>query len=356
MIRVYLYLALILSSSIIMAQNHVSVAPWDNALSYNPSVVGVHTDQSIQMNIFSGRLSPFPIPTTGVLLGPIVEDFINFDEEIPTPQNIKNSYFLGYQKTVSFREKYRFTGALQLQQYQQKRNSSQDITSLGFTFNVHYAISKRRSILNNWSLGYQFNHLVYRPNFLFTRAGYEIFLAPILSFEEYSEQFRGQGSNHAFSINYSYVRKKVTKITVGANFSSYKYKVANSVDPSFSGDIDFIYAIFTLPRVNFEWQQTIGKKLLLELRVYGSLESQAAAGIGARIFKHNLLKFLVVTSPIPIGNPNTLNTYTSVNLSLDMKRYRYILGLGVFNIRFVKFGVSYRFEDRDTSSLISLGH
>lgn len=349
-------LCLFTISANLLAQNYVGVAPWDNALSYNPSMVGAYTDQSIQMNMQTRKrtrigspvaISLFPIPNPA--------EFIGFEDNLPSPIHINRSYFLGYQKTIPIKERYRFTGGLQMQKYNQRENVSQDILNLGFTFNFHYSIAKRKSVLSHWSIGYQFNFISRTPNSYGTRNAYDEFIAPTLSYFEFREQFRNQGSNHSFSVNYSYIRKGETGISVGAVFNSYQYKVASSIDPSRTGEIKFLFSTLSLPLVNLEIQQAFKNKILLDLRVIGSSDSQIAAGLGVRMFRHNLLKLLLVTSPIPINAPDNTRGHTSLNLSLDMKRYKYILSAEVFDLSFIKAGVVYRFDDRDTSSLISIG-
>ncbi len=306
------------------------------------------------MNLFSSQNASFSIPTGASLIPTGLDGLINFEAEVPSPQEVNNSFFLSYQKTIPHKERFRFTGGLQLQRYVLNRRAAQNVTSLGFTFNVHTSVSKRKSNLIHWSVGYQFNALVHTPNEFVIRNSFEQYTSPTISLEEYRDQFRDTGWNHSFSVNYSYIRKRETSISLGFIFNEYTYKSANLSDFELIETARLRKTSFSLFRLNVGVEQVFYDKFILEARILASNESQAAAGFGFRLWKHNLLKLQVVTHPIPfIDNLDILERYTSANVSLDMKRYKYILGFGIFNIDFLKFGVVYRFEDRDTSTMIS---
>lgn len=356
MTRIYLCFALLCYSYTIFAQNYIGVAPWDNALSYNPSAVGVHTDQSIQMNIHLIE-NLRPLVDDAINTNPTrAEEFINFIDEIPSPLSINRSYFVGYQKTAPLGEKFRFTGALQLQGYHWKNNAIQDTNSAGITANIHYSIFAREASYAHLSLGYQYNFLFQTPNATASRESYDAFTAPTLSFDEYSEQFRNLGANQSLSLNYSYVRKNETLLSIGAIINGYKYRLAEEIDPSLSGIVNFKTTNLTLPRLNIEIQQAFHNKFVIEAHGIVGSESQVAAGLGIRVKEHNLLKLLVVSGIHPVRVGSGFGQYFSLNLSLEMKRYKFIASAGLSIIRFAKAGVVYRFENRDTSSLISLGN
>lgn len=354
LLRLIICISFFTISADLFSQNFIGVAPWDNALSYNPSLVGVHTEESIQMNIHLVQNLRRSFDTT---INPrSAVEFINFRDEVPSPLNINRSYFLGYQKTVPLKGNFRLTGGVHLQGYHWALNTIQDANSLGLTVNFHYAIFKREHSHSHLSLGYQHNILFQTPNVTASKESYDTFIAPTLSLEDYSEQFRNQGASQSLSFNYSYVRKKETLITIGGIIHGYKYKLVDDIDSSLSGKIDFKNANFSLPRINVEFQQVFHDKFVLEAHGIVGFESQVAAGLGFRVKKHNLVKLLVVSGILPIEGEDSSGAYTSLNVSLEMKRYKYIASAGVSIIRFAKLGVVYRFENRDTSSLISLGN
>jgi len=69
-IRLILFVPILCLSLSINAQNYISAAPWDNALSYNPSIVGLTTNESIQMNIFSQKTLTPDLPP-GTIINPV---------------------------------------------------------------------------------------------------------------------------------------------------------------------------------------------------------------------------------------------------------------------------------------------
>ena len=99
LLNLILCLSYLTISANLFSQNYVGVAPWDNALSYNPSIVGAYTDQSIQMNILTRKISPSALPAGTIIVAPRPGEFIGFAEGLVSPKDINQSYFLAYQKT-----------------------------------------------------------------------------------------------------------------------------------------------------------------------------------------------------------------------------------------------------------------
>jgi hypothetical protein len=354
-LRIYLCLPFVCLCLGISAQNYISAAPWDNALSYNPSIVGLTTDESFQMNIFSQKSLPLDLPP-GFVLNPLdFRNTIDFGVALPELVDIKNSYFLGYQKTIPFLERCKLTGGLQLQHSKRVRRVSQDATGIGFSINVHFIKKITPLITRNWSFGYQLNILFQTPNRGVTSYAYGLLSDPIISLDEYKAQFRNAGANQTVSLNYTYLIKKKTAINLGFVFSGNQYKIARASFPNLNGTVSFRSVPQGVFRLNVELQQSIGKNLMLQTNALFAQQSQLAYGFGFRIGKTNLLKFLVINYPVLMDIP--LNTfYSAGNISLDMKRFKYTLTFGLENITFAKLGVVFRFAERDTKSLISIGN
>ncbi len=355
MIRLILFVPILCLSLSINAQNYISAAPWDNALSYNPSIVGLTTNESIQMNIFSQKTLTPDLPP-GTIINPVdFERTIDFNGQLPELVDIKNSYFLGYQKTIPFLERCKLTGGLQLQHSKRVRQISQDATGIGFSINVHFIKKITPLITRNWSFGYQLNILFQTPNRGVTSYAYGLLSEPTISLDEYQAQFRNAGANQTVSLNYTYMRKKTTAVNLGFAFSGSQYKVARSFSRNFNGSVSFRSRPQSIFLWNIELQQRISKNFMLQANAIFAEQNQVAYGFGFRIFKTNLLKLLLIN--YPVLSESTLNTfYSAGNISLDMKRFKFALTFGLENITFAKLGVVFRMDERDTNSLISIGN
>lgn len=355
--RIYICLVIALFCLKVEAQNYVSAAPWDNALSYNPSIVGLTTDESFQMNIFSRRSTRIDFATiSGVPIRALdFDDTIDFIGALPRLRDIKNAYFLGYQKTIALKERFRLTGAAQLQHSDRDESTSQESTGLGFSINFHVKKLKSSRVSRYWSFGYQLNLLFQTTNKSVTSYAYNLLDAPIITFDEYNAQFRNTGTQQILSINYTYLIKEKTAINFGFVFSGSQYNVARNFNRSMDGIVNFRSNTQDEVRINAELQQSIGKKFMLQINALAARETQLAYGFGFRLGKHNLLKLLVINYPV-IDNFATFDSFSAFNLSLDMKRIELALTLGIDNITFTQLGVVYRVEDRNTKSLISIGN
>jgi len=353
--RVIIFFYLCFLAPSVTAQNYVSAAPWDNSLSFNPAIAGLTTNESIQMNLYSRKTSPVDI-TPGLSLAPLdFDNTINFERELPDLVDIKNSYFLGYHKSIPILERFKLTVGIQLQHSKRNRPVSQDNTGTGLSFNVHFIKKITPIISRNWSFGYQLNILLQTPNLGVTSYAYNLLSNPILSLDEYNAQFRKTGTNHTLSANYTYIRKKETVLNFGFVFSSNQFPIARNTSAEMTGRVNFSSFPENIPRLYFEWQQDIINFFVIQFNALFSKQNQIAYGFGFRLGKHNLFKVLLINAPI-LESLATNNSYSAANLSLDYKRFRYSITLGLDSINFAKFGVVYRLAERDTGSLLSFGN
>ncbi len=359
MIRLYLLLFLCCIISSLGAQNYTAVAPWDNALSYHPAMVGVDTDESFQMNIFSQQ-SILEDSLTRALLPRLsdIRDFIDFNAMLLVPTDIKNSYFLGYQKTVALKRQNRITAGLQLQHVKEIRRRTENATSIGFTINYHKPLAKKKYKTRYFSLGYQLNLIFNTPNRSVTPAAFNTLNATSLSFDEFNAQFRNSSTNQNISFNYAYLREKRTSLQLGLTFSFYNLSEPRRLLSLTDGTIFFRNESLFQARLNFDFQQVLRDKLVLYLNILTKSNGQAGVGLGFRIKKHSILKLEYVQSYY--DSPNIFSETPIINsnaqVALDMKRYKYIVTYGLGDFRILKFGVVYRLEDRDTSSMLSINN
>lgn len=357
MIRLFLPLFLCCVFRSLGAQNYTSIAPWDNALSYHPAMVGVDTDESFQMNIFSqwtnleDSLSRAILPQLRNL-----RDFIDFNASLLDPTDIKNAYFLGYQKTAVLNRQNRITGGLQLQHIKEIRRRTENATSVGFTINYHKHLAKKKYKTRYLSLGYQINLIFNTPNRSVTPAAFNTLNATSLTFDEFNAQFRNSGFNQSISFNYAYLREKRTSLQLGLTFSFYNLKEPSGILSTIDGTIFFRSESLFQARLNFDFQQVLGDNLVLYLNVLSKSNGQAGLGLGFRIKRHSILKLQYIQSYYNSSDIFSVPPFidTHIQVSLDMKRYKYIASIG--NPIILKFGVVYRLEDRDTSSMLSINN
>ena len=350
MIRLLLFFFAFSNLSYLEAQKYTSIAPWDNALSYHPVIVGVDTDEAIQMNIFSQQTpETFAIP-----LGFTLRNVIDFNRVLLEPIDIKNSYFFGYQKTIEFKRQQRLTGGLQLQHYNELRRLVQDNTIAGFTINYHKPLAKKKHKTKYLSFGYQINLIFHTPNRSVTSFGYSTLTTPNLSFDEFNAQFRNTGFNQTIGVNYSYLREHKTSFNLGLSLSVNNISVATQILSTTEGVVRFRNDGIVQARFNLDIQQVLGKKFVLQLNLLEQFNSQLGFGFGFKLGKYSIFKVIAVQNFIDyVSVFDGISSYSGINLSLDMKRYKYIASLGLKNINFAKFGVVYRLEQRDTRSMLS---
>lgn len=351
------YLALLVTlhfGGSIAAQNYISIAPWDNALSYHPSIVGIQADESIQMNIFSQKGSNGVNP---ISLSNRLTDFVDFSGTLREPEDVKNSYFLGYQKTAELKGGHRITGGLQLQHYKELERLSQDFTSAGFTINYHKPLAKKQGVTKYFSMGYQINLLLQTPNVSVTSFSHREFVdASLLSFEDYNTQFRSTGINQSISINYSYLSNRQTLFSTGLTFSFFSFRVASGGNITNSGIFRFQSTSIRRANIVTELQQMIGNKFVLQVNYLEHIIGrQLGLGLGFRLKRRSILKFhfLIGNTPNP-DFQDRASGFTHAQISLDMKRYKYIATLGIDNISFLKLGVVFRLTRRDLRSMLSV--
>ncbi len=355
MIRLLLLVGIFHIFGFVAAQNYVSLAPWDNALSYHPSIVGVHTDESFQMNIFSQKDFFNNIFGGGTTIRGFY-DAIDFPEGLLEPYDIKNSYFLGYQKTTTLNGQHRITGGLQLQHLKEFNRQSQNVTSAGFTFNYHKPLTKKNYKTRYISFSYQINLLLHTPNLSVTPFVYNTISTPRITFDEFNDQFRNSGLSQSLSFNYSFLREKRTFFNIGATLSFYHLKAprASARATSIDGIVLFQNQTHVQGRGYLHFQQALSKKITLDIKILAQTNSQFGLGFGFRVGKHSLLNLHYVRASFT-SDPSintSINSYSSAQVSLDMKHYKYIATIGI-DTNLLKLGVVYRLEARDTQSMLS---
>ena len=358
MFRIFLFFFAFNILGTLNAQNYTSVAPWDNALSYHPSMVGVHTDESFQMNIFSQRtVLDSSIGSTTFPSFSNLRDFIDFEVALLEPIEVKNAYFLGYQKTVALKRENRITGGLQLQHIKEVERRTENSTSVGFTINYHKPLAKRKNKTRYLSFGYQLNLLFNSPNRSVISAAFNSIDTPRLSFDEFNAQFRNSGVSQSFSVNYHYLREKKTSFQFGVTFSLYNVKTPSRILSTIDGSVFFRTETLFQGRINLDYQQVLGKKAALNLNLLLHAQPQIGLGLGFRLEKSSILNFsyVVVYSFLEYSFSPPM-PYANIQVSLDMKRYKYITTFGFNDFQFLKFGVVYRLEDRDTRSMLSINN
>ena len=281
--------------SFLSAQNYTAIAPWDNALSYHPSKVGVHTDESFQMNIFSQQ-SILEDSLTRALLPSLrdLRDFIDFNVDLLEPRDVKNSYFLGYQKTAVLKRQNRITGGLQLQHIKEIERQTQNPTILGFTLNYHKPLAKKKYKTRYLSFGYQLNLLFNTPNRSVTPAAFSSIDTPRLSFDEFNAQFRNSGLNQSLSFNYFYLRENRTSIQLGLTFSFYNVKEPSRILSTIDGTVIFTNSSLFQGRAILDFQQMISNKLVLNINLLLQRSLHTSLGFGFRLKRHTILNLNIV--------------------------------------------------------------
>ncbi len=335
------------------AQIYISVAPWDNALSYHPSIVGLQSEESFQLNLYSQKSLPEDATR---FIRSAIGNLVDLNTAGFKPTEVNHSYFLGYQKTFELKRQNSITGALQLQHFKEPNSVSENFTSAGFTINYHKPLAAQENRTRYVSFGYQANLVLNSPNKSLTSIEYSRLTAPSLSFDDFNAQFRNSGASQLLSLNYFYLHKKETSLLIGFTGAFNHTKRAFPDTSTQGGEVTVLGDGYFSGLLNIEFQKVLRKKIVVQVNLIEHFFKQLGVGVGFKLGRHSIFKFLVTQSG-DLGYANLFSapsSFTSMQFSLDMKRYKYIVTFGSTETKYLQFGVTYRLHERDTSTLLSI--
>ncbi len=310
---------------------------WDQPLSYNPASVGALVDESVQMSLTtsSGPGGTWYWKPDLLLPSEIHEQGIT---------EVKNLYYLSYQKTHSFASKKKLTLGLQFQKAQSAIEIIQKNSTLGLTTNFHIPRSQNKHSERYWSFGMQMNLLFRRPNTTVVDFIYHNLPANGLEMDRiaFENKFKNTGLQSSIGTNYMVHKFHNYYWNLGIKFTSLQYQV---IDDSKADTILYPLTRKTIhiPSASLGVQKSIGAKFMIEINVFSSLrtrrsifskgsiyvsESSLGLGFGFQLPKENILRLALLSNYY--SGLQYIRT-SSCRMGIDYKNYSIGLSLSRFN-------------------------
>ncbi len=337
---------------------------WDQGLSYNPSAVGALVDESVQISIASSNrtISSIEQQLTSIIPTRINEASIS---------DIKNLYYLSYQKSHTFESNKRLTLGLQFQKATNGYFTIQKLSTLGLTSNIHLPQKHNNTKESYWSFGMQINLLFRKPNsavvdFLYVDATNTF---GEVDPNKFRDQFKDTGSKNTLGVNYTSHKFNKSLFRFGLNFINFQHKTASRQSTS-TGFLLFSNQTNNTLRAIVRYQIALNKKLLLEFNghirfrfirqpypssIFDIRERTFDVGLGFRAGKENIFRLTIFS-----GDDSNVGILDGMNISFDRKKYVYNLAFVNYdwpkNATVLQSGVIYKLNYQGTPTLLRINN